>query len=169
MKTTKSNRHYSVRRISAFKVFGVAFACIFAILTLEFLGLIAATLWDAILATAEQHFETVFTFSQVFLISSIVMLIAGFIVLVNRIAVIESENRRKQQLEEEQFQKEQQRYAQARAQQQYQQRTVNRQRPYDQDAQPHGFQNAAQQQRNATPVRKEEIYVLPAGPQRRAQ
>ena len=167
MKNNKSNqqRNTSVRKISAFKVFCVAFACIFAILTFEFLGLIAATLWDAILATAEQHFETVFTFSKVFLVSSIVLLVAGFVVLVNRIAVIEAENRRKREQEEWEFQQEQQRYAQARAQQQ---RPVNRQRPFDQDAQPRGYQ-AAPQQRTATPTRKEEIYVLPASTQRCAQ
>ena len=171
VKNNKSNqqRNISVRRISAFKVFCVAFAVIFAILTFEFLGLIAATLWDAILSTAEQHFNTVFTFSKVFLISSIVMLIAGFVILINRIAVIEAENRRQRQLEEEEFEREQQRFAQARAQQQYQQRPVNRQRPFDQDAQPHGYRAAAPQQRSATPTRKEEILVLPASTQRRAQ
>ena len=169
MKNNKSNQHYSVRRISAFKVFGVAFACIFAILTFEFLGLIAVTLWDAILATAEQHFNTVFTFSKVFITSAITLLVAGFVVLINRIAVIEAENRRKREQEEWEFQQEQKRYAQQRAQQsvpRYQQR----ERPFDQDAQPRAKQTTAPQQRSANPERKEEIYVLPAANiQRRAQ
>ena len=169
MKTnTKSNQQYSVRRISAFKIFGVAFACIFAILTFEFLGLIAVTLWDAILATAVQHFNTVFTFSKVFLTSAIVLLVAGFVVLINRIAVIEAENRRKREQEEWEFQQEQQRYAQQRAQQQAAPRYQHRERPFDQDAQPRAKQTAPQQ-RSANPVRKEEIYVLPASTQRRAQ
>ncbi len=163
MKNNKSNQQYSVRRISAFKIFGVAFACIFAILTFEFLGLIAVTLWDAILATAEQHFNTVFTFSKVFLTSAIVLLVAGFVVLVNRIAVIEAENRRKREQEEWEFQQEQQRYAQQTAP-----RHQHRERPFDQDAQPRAKQTASQQ-RSANPMRKEEIYVLPASTQRRAQ
>ena len=166
MKNTKSNqKHYSVRKISALKIFGVGFACIFAILVFEFLGLIAATLWDAIIATAEQHFNTVFTLANVSIIFAIVMLVAGFIVLVNRIAVIECENRRKKQIEEDILQ-EQHRQRQQHAQQP--RRPVNQHTFFDQDAQPGGF-NVVQHQRPASPARKEEIHVLPAALERRAQ
>ena len=156
MKNTKSKKHYSVRKISALKIFGIGFACIFAILVIEFLGLIAATLWDAIVATADQHFNTVFTLANVSIIFAIGMLVAGVVVLANRIAVFECENRRKKQIEEEQ-----RRVQMVRSH-------INPHTFYDQDAQPDGSK-VVQQPKNASPARKEEIHVLPAAPQRRAQ